>query len=85
MADLRDQLRKAGLVSDKEVRQAKHRERLHAAEVGHEGIEAEKQEELRRLRDLDEERRRTDRLRAEEAQHQAREEASKHRLHQVII
>ncbi len=60
MSDLRDQLLKAGLVSGKQVRQAKHQDRVHRKEVGREGIEAERaatdrefvaQQEQRRLRD----------------------------------
>jgi len=42
VSDLREQLRKAGLVSDKQVRQAKHQERLHRKEVGQDGLAAER-------------------------------------------
>jgi uncharacterized protein YaiL (DUF2058 family) len=60
VSDLREQLLKAGLVSGKQVRQAKHEERVHRKEVGREGIEAERaaadqaflaRQEERRLRD----------------------------------
>ena len=49
MSDIRDQLRKAGLVSDKQVRRAKHEERLHASQVGADGIAAERRERDLRL------------------------------------
>jgi uncharacterized protein YaiL (DUF2058 family) len=73
MSDLREQLQKAGLVSAKQVRQAKHQDRLHRAEVGHEGLEAEKAEREQAHRRELEERRRRD---------QEREEA--HRKEQAV-
>lgn len=54
MADMRDALRKAGLVSEKQARQAKHEKRIHRKEVGDEGISAEqrlKDEEFARERE----------------------------------
>ena len=53
MGDLRDQLRKAKLLSKKEARRLAHEERLHRAEVGREGLEGEqqtRQAELHRVR-----------------------------------
>jgi uncharacterized protein YaiL (DUF2058 family) len=50
MADLRDAMKKAGVVSDKQVRQSRHEARVHRSEVGAEGVEAERMrrdEELR--------------------------------------
>ena len=71
MSDLREQLRKAGLVSDKQVRQAKHQERLHRKEVGQSGLAEEKAEAERRLRAEREAMRARDRER--EQQRKARE------------
>jgi uncharacterized protein YaiL (DUF2058 family) len=42
VSDLREQMLKAGLVSGKQVRQAKHQERVHRKEVGQDGLEAER-------------------------------------------
>jgi uncharacterized protein YaiL (DUF2058 family) len=84
MSDLRKQLRKAGLVTDKQLRQAKHKDRVHASEVGHEGIAAEKKAEEERLRAEREERKRADRKREEERKRQEKEAAASQRLARVI-
>lgn len=84
MSDIREQLRKAGLVSSKQVRRAKHEERLHAAEVGREGLAAERAEEETRRREEAEARRRANRAREEVARKRAEEEARIHRLGQSI-
>ena len=84
MSDLRDQLRKAGLVTDKELRQAKHRERLHASEVGREGLTAERQAEEERLRAEAQARKRSDRERQEQQKRKNLEDAAAQRLHPVI-
>ncbi len=84
MSDLRDQLRKAGLVSDKQVRRAKHEERLHASEVGHKGIEAERLAEEERLRAEAEERRKADKARAEELKRRQAESEAHDRLAATI-
>jgi uncharacterized protein YaiL (DUF2058 family) len=42
MGDMRDALRKAGLASEKEVRQAKHRDRVRRTELGEEGLARER-------------------------------------------
>jgi len=60
MSDLREQLRKAGLVSAKQVRQAKHQERIRRKEVGQEGIEKDKADRESAFRREQEERRRRD-------------------------
>jgi uncharacterized protein YaiL (DUF2058 family) len=84
MSDLRDQLRKAGLVSDKQVRRAKHEERVHASQVGHEGLEAERRAEEARLRAEAEERRRADKARAEEQKRRQEETEAHDRLAALI-
>jgi uncharacterized protein len=61
MSDIREQLLKAGLVSAKQVRQAKHQERVHRKEVGQEGLEAEKASREKAILAEEEERRRQDR------------------------
>lgn len=84
MADLRDQLRKAGLVSEKQLRQAKHQERLHAAELGHAGLEAERREREERERKEAEARREAARAREEERRRARQEEGSARRVEQLI-
>lgn len=52
MGDLRDQLKKAKILSDQRARQLAHEERVHRKEVGREGLaqeEAERRAELERL------------------------------------
>jgi uncharacterized protein YaiL (DUF2058 family) len=84
MSDLRDQLKKAGLVSDKQVRQAKHQERVHASEVGHKGLEAERIAEEERLRTQSKARRLADQIREEERKHREQEDSAGKRLFQLI-
>jgi uncharacterized protein YaiL (DUF2058 family) len=65
VSDLREQMLKAGLVSGKQVRQAKHQERVHRKEVGREGIEAERAAADREFQARQEEKRLRDREREE--------------------
>ena len=44
MGDLRDQLKKAKLLSKKQAKRLAHEERVHRTEVGREGIEKEQQQ-----------------------------------------
>ncbi len=44
MADMREALRKAGLVSEKQARQAKHKQRVHRKSVGHKGLDEERRQ-----------------------------------------
>lgn len=84
MADIRDQLKKAGLLTEKQVRQAKHQERLHAAEVGFAGLEAERRAaEQKELAEVAA-RREADRRRAEEERRRERESAASQRLAQLV-
>lgn len=50
MGDMREALRKAGLVSSKQARQSQHQERVRRKQLGHEGLEAEEQERERQAR-----------------------------------
>jgi len=84
MSDLRDQLRKAGLVSDKELRQAKHRERVHASEVGPKGLQEERDAEEQRLRAELEARRKVDKARADEQKRRQAEAESRDHLASLI-
>jgi uncharacterized protein YaiL (DUF2058 family) len=84
MGDLKDQLRKAGLVSEKEIKRARHQERVHATEVGRAGIEAERRETEERARRDAEERRLADRRREEERRRSREEEAARSRGEQTI-
>lgn len=53
MGDLRDALKKAGLIDDKADKRLKHEERVQRKELGREGLEAQKRadDEARRARD----------------------------------
>ncbi|MBD3163131.1 MAG: DUF2058 family protein [Candidatus Eisenbacteria bacterium] len=84
MSDLRDQLRKAGLVSDKEIRRAKHEERVHASKVGAGGLAEEKRERERRLQEQREAERKAAREREQRRLQQERERQEEGRLAQTI-
>ncbi|MBM3318243.1 MAG: hypothetical protein FJY75_10385, partial [Candidatus Eisenbacteria bacterium] len=43
MADLRKALKDAGVVSEKELRQARHADRVRRKELGEEGLEAQRE------------------------------------------
>jgi uncharacterized protein len=75
MADIRDQLKKAGLLSEKQARQAKHQERLHATEVGFKGLQAEREAEEARQRAEAAARKEADRKLVEEKKQREQEEA----------
>ncbi len=66
MSDLREQLLKAGLVSSRQVRQAKHDDRVHRKEVGLEGLQEERAAQQRAAEERLEAKRRADREREEE-------------------
>lgn len=53
MGDLRDALKKAGLIDDKADKRLKHEERVQRKELGREGLEAQKKadDDARRARD----------------------------------
>jgi len=84
VSDLKEQLRKAGLVSEKRLRQVKHEERLHASEVGREGLAAERQEQEERLRQEEKARRQGDRAREQERKSKAAQHAATERLAQIL-
>jgi uncharacterized protein YaiL (DUF2058 family) len=84
MSDLREQLKKAGLVTDKQLRQARHQERVHASQVGREGILAERSAAIERLRLEDEERKRLDREREEQKRRKQEEDAARNRIATLI-
>lgn len=65
MGNLRDQLKKAKVISEKKARQLAHEERVHRKEVGHKGLEQEQAERTDELRKLQSEDRK---VRAEEQQ-----------------
>ncbi len=84
MSDIREQLAKAGLVSNKQVRQAKHQDRVHRKEVGVDGLAEERAGAERAFREQQEEKRQRDRAREEEHRRQQaarqREEALRARI-----
>ncbi|HLQ36806.1 MAG TPA: DUF2058 family protein, partial [Planctomycetota bacterium] len=77
MGNLRDQLKKANLLSDKDARRLAHEQRLDRKDKGHEGLEreqAQRQAELERLQQ--QERGRTaEQQKAIEAERRRHEEA----------
>ncbi|MFB3908211.1 MAG: DUF2058 family protein [Candidatus Eisenbacteria bacterium] len=85
MSDLREQLRKAGLVSDKELRRAKHEERIHAAEVGKQGVEAEQKASEEKFRAELEARKKADREREAERRRREQEQARERRVSLLIL
>jgi len=74
MSDLREQMLKAGLVNAKDVKQAKHQDRVHRKEVGHEGIQAERQKTEQEFRQEQEARRRAAQQAEAERKRRAAEE-----------
>ncbi len=84
MADMREALRKAGLLSEKEIRQAKHRDRVRRKELGKEGIEAERREKEQRFREEQERKRREDQERQRLLEQQKAEEARRAALERLI-
>lgn len=84
MSNLRDQLLKAGLVSAKQVKQAAHQDRVHRKEVGHEGLEAERQAREDAQREEQEAKRIADRERAEEQKRAQAEEAKRNAVRMRI-
>jgi len=63
MSDMRDALRKAGLVSDRDLRQASHQERVRRKELGEDGLESERRRREEESRREEAERRAADRER----------------------
>ncbi len=60
MADMRDALKKAGMVSDKQIRQTKHQDRVKRKELGLDGLEAERQKRDDRYREEQSKKKHTD-------------------------
>lgn len=72
MSDLSDALKKAGLVSDKEIRQKKHGDRVKRKKLGKDGLEAERRQreeahEAEQERKREEDREREKQVRADKA------------------
>lgn len=80
MSDLREQLLKAGLVTSRQVRQAKHDDRVHRKEVGQPGLEAERAAQERAEAERREAKRRADREREETQRRRAAEQQVAERL-----
>ncbi|MBI4082690.1 MAG: DUF2058 family protein [Candidatus Lambdaproteobacteria bacterium] len=68
MADLKDQLLKAGLIDEKQARQARHQRRVETKQLGREELERRQCEEQERARRQQAEQAEADRQRAAEAQ-----------------
>lgn len=80
MGDLRDQLKKAKLLSDKEARRLAHEQRVERKEKGREGLEQEQQQRQQEIRHLQESQR--ERTKAEQ---QALEREQKAREEQAAV
>jgi Uncharacterized protein conserved in bacteria (DUF2058) len=70
MADMRDAMKRAGIVSDKQVRRAKHQKRVHRKEVGQDGLEAERLKKEAEFQKEQELKREADKVRAIEQRQQ---------------
>jgi len=82
--DLKKALKKAGLASEKEVRQARHQDRLRRKELGEEGL-AEERERLERERRAEQARRReADRERERDLQAKREERSRVARLSGIL-
>lgn len=77
MGDLRDQLKKAKLLSDKEARRIAHEQRVHRTEVGREGVADEQAARARELASLQAAER--ERTRAQQAELDAQRQATTER------
>ncbi|MEZ4648414.1 MAG: DUF2058 family protein [Candidatus Eisenbacteria bacterium] len=77
MADMRDALRKAGLISEKQARQSTHQKRLHRKEVGDEGLAEEQRHKDDEFRQEQEAKRAKDRALEERKAEEAREAVGK--------
>ena len=75
MGDLRDQLKKAKILSDKRARQLAHEERIHHKQVGRDGVEREQAEHRAELQRLQGEERATQKA-AQEVVDAAKREAA---------
>ena len=68
MGDMKDAMRKAGLVSPKQIRQVEHAGRVHRTDIGAEGLEAEQAAREAELQAEQERKRAADRARERELQ-----------------
>jgi uncharacterized protein YaiL (DUF2058 family) len=84
MGDLRDQLKKAKLLSDKEAKRLAHEERVKRKDVGREGLEREqaaRQQELAGLREQDRE---DDRRRQAELERDRQDRAERAACEEIV-
>jgi uncharacterized protein YaiL (DUF2058 family) len=84
MADMKDALRKAGLVSQKQVRQADHAGRVHRQDVGAEGLAAERERRQAELEADLEHKRAADQARERDLQAQREQEAQRTRVEALL-
>jgi len=84
MADMRDALKKAGAVNEKQVRQAKHEDRVHRKQSGAEGLEAERRRKGEELAAEQARRKRSDAERERERRAQQEAESRRVRLEHLL-
>jgi uncharacterized protein YaiL (DUF2058 family) len=84
MGDLRDAMKKAGVVSDKQVRQAKHGDRVHRKAAGAEGLAAEREQRDAAFAAEQARHRREDAEREQERQAQQEAAGVRGRLEQLV-
>lgn len=77
MGDLRDQLKKAKLLSQKDAKRIAHEERVHRKEAGREGLEREQEQRQRELAAQREQEREQDRARQQELEARRKVEAER--------
>jgi uncharacterized protein YaiL (DUF2058 family) len=84
MADMKDALRKAGLVSQRQVRQAEHAGRVHRTDVGAEGLAAEQERRESEQQAELEHKKSSDQAREHELQVQREQEARHARVEALL-
>jgi hypothetical protein len=84
MGDLKDQLRKSGLVSDKRAKQVAHEERSRKKKLGRDATAREKEQQEAARREREKARRESDRQREQQRQQQEQAAEEQHRLAQLV-
>jgi hypothetical protein len=84
MGDLKDQLRKSGLVSDKRAKQVAHEERSRKKKLGRDTVAQEREQAEAGRREREKARREADRERERQRHQEEAETEQRHRLLQLV-
>lgn len=84
MGDLTDQLKKAGLISEKQAKQAKHKERVKHKKVGHKGADAEHQKKRKEQDARRDQKREQDRARNQQEEAVKLEKVARNQLKNLV-